>query len=117
MAVEDGAVLGRLLGLFDKNHCSKSSLPSLMQLYQDVRKDRAQTAVKTANGNRFLYHMRDGPEQEKRDRILSNHDWWDESLSCPYVFADISHLHELYGFDTLKSADHAFEKSVFQRSA
>ena len=55
MAVEDGAVLGRLLHRFTDHRMSKTSLPALLQLYQRVRKTRAQTTVRTANSNRLLY--------------------------------------------------------------
>ena len=113
MAVEDGAVLGRLLGLFAQRQCAKSSLPALMRLYQDVRKTRAQTTVKTANENRILYHMVDGPKQQERDRLLADRDWWDEDRSCPWLFADMAYMHELFGFDTIKSANKAFEQSGF----
>ena len=67
MAVEDGAVLGRLLSRF---------------------------------------------EQEERDRLFAQHDWWDEDCSFPWVFADLPYLRELFGFDTLKSAEDAFSEWV-----
>ena len=108
MAVEDGAVLGRLLHRFAEHRISESSLPALLRLYQKVRKTRAQTTVRMANENRKLYHMVDGPEQEERDRLFAQHDWWDENRSFPWVFADLPYLHELFGFDTLKSAEDAF---------
>lgn len=111
MAVEDGAVLGRLLGLFDRSHCSRTSLPDLVALYERTRKQRAQTTVRTASGNRILYHMVDGPEQEERDRLFATHDWWDDGRSFPWVFADLPYLHELFGFDAIKSADDAFAQS------
>lgn len=111
MAVEDGAVLGRLLGLFSRAACSKTSLPELMHLYQSVRKERATAVVKLADDNRALYHMADGPNQEQRDQILGQHDWWDDNLSFPWAFADSKHLCELYGFDALKSADDGFASS------
>jgi len=110
MAVEDGAVLGRLLGLFSRRieGCDRSGLPSLLREYQELRKDRTTTVVKTATGLRELYHMVDGAQQQERDRLLGTHDWWDESGSFPWVFADWGHLNGLYGFDALKSADDAF---------
>lgn len=110
MAVEDGAILGRLLSRFSESQLQKVSLPSLLQLYEDFRKRRAQTAVQTANGNRTLYHMRDGAEQEERDRLFGEHDWWDENRSFPWVFADLQYLHELFGFDSLKSGEDAFDR-------
>ena len=112
MAVEDGATLGRLLSRFAHHQLPESLLPSLLGLYQDVRKKRAQTTVRTANGNRLLYHMEDGPKQEERDRLWAEHDWWDENRSFPWVLGDLSYLHGLYGFDTLQSANDAFAQWV-----
>jgi salicylate hydroxylase len=112
MAVEDGAVLGRLLSRFAEHQIPKTSIPALLEVYQHVRKRRAQTTVRTANGNRKLYHMDDGPEQEERDRLFAQHDWWDENISFPWVFADLPYLRELFGFDTLKSAEDAFSEWV-----
>ena len=114
MAVEDGAVLGRLLGLFARKDVPKTSLPALLRVYQDVRKERAQTTVKTADQNRVLFHMVDGPEQEARDRLLTDYDWWSDEQSFPWVWGDLPYLHELYGFDALKSADEAFARSEFK---
>ena len=113
MAVEDGAVLGRLAGHFARSSQSKSSLPALMRLYQDIRKERATTVVQTATSNRELYHMRDGSKQQERDRLFSRHDWSDETSSFPWVYADLSHMHQMYGFDTLNSADEGFKMSEF----
>lgn len=112
MAVEDGAVLGRLLTRFAEHHIPNTSIPVLLELYQDVRKKRAETTVQTANRNRVLYHMEDGPQQEERDRIFAEHDWWDEERSFPWVFADLPYLHELFGFDALQSAEDAFSAWV-----
>ena len=84
-----------------------------MQLYQDTRKKRATTVVQTATSNRELYHMRDGPKQQKRDRLFEEHDWSDEKRSFPWVYADLAGLHDMYGFDALKSADDGFARSDF----
>ena len=109
MAVEDGATLGRLLGLFSRHEHPTSALPSLLELYQKVRKERAATTVKTADGHRRLYHMPDGSEQEERDRLYATHDWWGEDKTFPWTYGDMSYGHQLYGFDTLGAADDAFE--------
>lgn len=110
MAVEDGATLGRLLGLFHHKGHSMDSLPSLLELYQEVRKKRAATTVKTADGHRKLYHMPDGPEQRERDSLYAAHDWWDEDAPFPFTYGNLAYGHELYGFDTLKAADEAFDE-------
>lgn len=108
MAVEDGATLGHLLGRFLQNDHEKARIPRLLQIYEFIRKNRTTTVVKTATGNRELFHMVDGPQQQERDRLLSEHDWFDENRSFPWVFADLQYLRELYGFDTLANADTAF---------
>lgn len=110
MAVEDGATLGRLLGLFAHRPIPRSDLPSLLELYQEVRKKRAATTVKTADGHRKLYHMPDGQEQKQRDRLFATHDWWDEGADFPFKYGSMSYGHELYGFDTLGAADKAFDR-------
>lgn len=110
MAVEDGATLGRLLGLFARQDRLQGSIPSVLELYQDVRKKRAATTVRTADGHRNLYHMPDGPEQQKRDSLYATHDWWDEEAPFPFTYGNLAYGQELYGFDTLKAADEAFEE-------
>jgi salicylate hydroxylase len=110
MAVEDGAVLGRLLGLFSEHNLPKSKLPELLRVYEKARKDRTTTVVKTADGNRELYHMVDGPEQQQRDRLMKEHDWWDEGRRFPWTFGDLGFLRELYGFDAVGSAEGMFGK-------
>ena len=110
MAVEDGATLGRLLGRFAQRGLSNPILPSLLELYQSVRKQRAATTVKTADGHRKLYHMLDGPEQQERDRLYATHDWWDEDAVFPFTYGSMAYGHELYGFDPLEAADKAFER-------
>ncbi|KAF2167567.1 hypothetical protein M409DRAFT_22372 [Zasmidium cellare ATCC 36951] len=108
MAVEDGAVIGRLLGLVKDSGVSKEKLPGMLQLYETIRKERTTTTVATADANRDLYHMHDGVEQEKRDAFFGDHDWWDERRTAPYRFADFGFLHELFGFDAVEDAEEGF---------
>lgn len=110
MAVEDGVVLGRLLGQLCECGYDNTHISDLLKVYETLRKQRNVTVRKLAEGNGQLYHMVDGPEQQKRDRMLGEHDWWDDKRSFPWVFGDLPYLHELYGFDTLKSADEAFAR-------
>jgi salicylate hydroxylase len=66
MALEDGAVLGRLLSL---TH-SKADLPLALQAYQTCRRQRVARIVERSNLQQHLYHLHDGPEQEERDKRL-----------------------------------------------
>ncbi|KAK5121198.1 hypothetical protein LTR85_005682 [Meristemomyces frigidus] len=110
MAVEDGAALGRLRGHFARDERDKKHLPHLLRLYESPRKDRTTTVVRSATDNRELFHMVDGPRQQERDRLLRAHDWSDESRSFPWGVADLGFMHELFGCDTLASADAAFAR-------
>ncbi|KAJ9131778.1 FAD binding domain-containing protein [Pleurostoma richardsiae] len=65
-AVEDGAVLGLLLGHLS----SKDQLPKALKLYEKLRKARGDAIVKEAFKQRDDFHLPDGPDQEARDKIF-----------------------------------------------
>lgn len=114
MAVEDGIVLGRLLGLFSRSSSSQT-IPDLLKLYQSIRKERATRIVDLANSNRDLYQMDDGPSQQKRDQDFANHSWTNEKELFPWAYGDLEFCKGLYGFDALGSAEEGFAKSGFAR--
>lgn len=81
-SLEDGAVLGLLLGhLRDKNQ-----LPRVLRLYETLRKSRGEVIVRETfkqvgmhiwsfsasytSIQRHDFHMEDGEEQKKRDEIF-----------------------------------------------
>ncbi|KAH6683607.1 FAD binding domain-containing protein [Plectosphaerella plurivora] len=65
-AVEDGAVLGLLLGYMR----SKDQLPQALKMYERLRKARGDAIVKETFKQRESFHMPDGPKQEARDEIF-----------------------------------------------
>lgn len=83
-SLEDGAVLGHILGHMK----SKSQLPQILQLYESLRKSRGEAIVREtfkqvchlkppdhlllmANmAKRHDFHMPDGEEQRKRDEVF-----------------------------------------------
>ncbi|KAL7656113.1 hypothetical protein ACMYSQ_005233 [Aspergillus niger] len=65
-SLEDGAVLGGLLG--HMKH--KSDLPAILRIYEKLRKSRGEAIVRETFKQRNDFHMHDGPEQEKRDHIF-----------------------------------------------
>lgn len=116
MAVEDGAVLGKLIGLFGtkySKHHKESEIPQLLQLYQALRKSRCRNVVQLADDNGRFYHMPDGPEQQKRDQLLVKHDWWDENAAFPWRFADFRSLRDVYGRDVVREAEEGWKSSRF----
>ncbi|KAJ5661452.1 uncharacterized protein N7477_009068, partial [Penicillium maclennaniae] len=72
MAVEDGAVIGKLLGfLQDRSLSNDSSLvASVLKLYEQIRKAQTTRNVRGAAMNRQLFHIDDGILQIIRDFAL-----------------------------------------------
>jgi salicylate hydroxylase len=71
MAIEDGAVLTRALGMAD--------VPEALQIYQRNRVERTTRIVEGSSGNRTLFHMRDQQALRtafaKRDEGASRNAW------------------------------------------
>ncbi|KAI0121709.1 FAD binding domain-containing protein [Xylariales sp. AK1849] len=108
-AIEDGAVLGQLLGHIN----SKDQLPKALQMYQKLRKTRGDAIVKETFKQRRDFHMPDGPEQEARDEIFLSQlgrkvqGTFPSRWTCPEVQPWI------YGYDAYKEVEQAIMKSPF----
>lgn len=117
MAVEDGAVIGLLLGLLnshstvqnrDTTHPAKKAVPAILEIYERLRKQRTTVNVQGAVQIRWFNHLPDGPEQERRDKELSRIDWSPPKPS-PYIWCDSVYQKELLAHDSLGEARSAFE--------
>jgi salicylate hydroxylase len=81
MAVEDGATLGKLLGLLnaarhqgaDNASEDKPTIPAVLDLYERLRKKCTMLNVAGADENRDLYHL-SGKEAEERNQELKDLD-------------------------------------------
>ncbi|KAJ5982627.1 hypothetical protein N7451_012727 [Penicillium sp. IBT 35674x] len=103
MAVEDGTVVGFLLGSLKADYptdVSQDQIHSILKLYEKVRKSRTTLNVLGAVANRQLYHMVDGPEQEQRDQDLR-----DPTKHSKWQFTDYTYQNDLLGFDVIKDAE------------
>jgi salicylate hydroxylase len=103
MAVEDGTVVGYLLGKLKADHptdISRDNIHSILKLYERIRKSRTTLNVLGAVANRQMYHMVDGPEQEQRDR-----DMRDPTKHSKWQFTDETYQNNLLGFDVIKDAE------------
>lgn len=109
-SIEDGAVLGLLLA--PKNFKAKSELPATLQLFQKLRKARGEAIARETFKQRRDFHLRDGEEQEARDKIFE--EWMGKSeelersgkefpsrWTCPVVQP------WLYGYDAVKEVEDA----------
>lgn len=109
-AVEDGLVLGTLLGRLSDTLAipggrRRDKIHDVLVLFEKVRKPRTTLNVQGALGNRKFYHMHDGPEQEQRDKDLAEIDW---VKPCKWHWADPSYQKNVLGFDMVKDANEAF---------
>ncbi|KAI9374233.1 FAD binding domain protein [Aspergillus egyptiacus] len=102
-SLEDGAVLGGLLGHMK----SKSQLPQLLRLYESLRKSRGEAIVRETFKQRHDFHLPDGPEQEKRDEIFLSQlgkeiqGAFPSRWTCPEVQP------WLYGYDAVQEVQRA----------
>lgn len=104
-SIEDGAVLGLLLG--EKHLTDKSGLPECLKKFETLRKARGERIVRETFKQRKDFHMRDGPDQEERDaRMLRQlgHELqgtFPSRWTCPEVQP------WLYGYDASKEVEAA----------
>ncbi|KAJ9608062.1 hypothetical protein H2200_007050 [Cladophialophora chaetospira] len=114
MAIEDGAVLGYLLGQYAKkvSHeslaTSQDCVPEVLALYEKLRKSRTTINVLGAVTNRKYFHLHDGEEQRERDEALAALDWFHGQARWKWI--DSRYQQDLLGFDALKDAEAAFEE-------
>ncbi|OHE99926.1 FAD binding domain-containing protein [Colletotrichum orchidophilum] len=110
-AVEDGAVLGLLLGHIK----SKSQLPTALKSYEKLRKARGESIVRETFKQRHDFHMNDGPEQEARDQIFLSQlgkelkGAFPSRWTCPEVQP------WLYGYDAYKEVEEAMKSDPFDK--
>jgi salicylate hydroxylase len=115
MAVEDGAVIGHLLGSLGKvlsssrDRVSSNSelIESVLKLYENLRKSRTTINVRGAVANRAFFHLPDGPEQVARDEVLADSDWM--SKRTEWKWADVEYQRDLLGHNAVDEASKAFE--------
>lgn len=66
IAVEDAAVLGNLFSRL----AHRSQILPLLHAYQSIRYDRATATQISSRLNQHIFHLPDGPQQEKRDQEM-----------------------------------------------
>ena len=113
MAVEDGAVLGILLGMLFRNTLSssrnrKSGIQAILMLYEKIRKERTTINVQGANEMRMFFHTEDGPEQEARDADLRKADLRDPDKQSNWGWGNMEKTKDLLGFDTIADTKKKF---------
>lgn len=122
MAVEDGAVIGKLLGSLqdqilkpsisgnEPSQSTRSSAQKLtaevLALYEENRKARTTRNVQGAVKNRQLFHMRDGILQRIRDYVLS---YSGVTRISDWAWILSYRQSQVYSLDVLEDCGKAFE--------
>ena len=116
MAVEDGAVIGVLLGRLQacqdllKAGERRMSVQQVLKLYEGLRKQRTTLNVKGAIQARDFYHLPDGDEQRMRDEIVQRHlksgEW---PSPCKWNWGNMEYQRSLLGFDVWQDANERFD--------
>ena len=111
MALEDGAVLGTLLGLLKASSNDeirwREDIPQILRLFESLRKSRTTVNVQGAVANQRWYHLVDGPLQEARDKALAAVNWKD---ATEWNFTDPGYQFAMLGFDSVGESAKEFQK-------
>ncbi|KAK2606858.1 hypothetical protein N8I77_005581 [Diaporthe amygdali] len=108
-AVEDGAVLGQLLGHVK----TKDQVPQALRLYEKLRKARGEAIVRETFKQRHDFHMLDGPEQEARDDLFLSLLGKDLTGPFPSRWTCPEVQPWLYGYDAFKEVEDAVRQEPF----
>ncbi|RAL12847.1 FAD/NAD(P)-binding domain-containing protein [Aspergillus homomorphus CBS 101889] len=119
MAVEDGAVLGRLLGLL-QSHLSQldletrekaaaDSISPVLKLYESLRRGPTTRKVRAARINRSLLHIPDGILQRVRDFGLG---YAGVTYESDWTWAFSYMMRQTLGPDVIRDCEIAFEEWV-----
>ena len=116
MAVEDGLVLGVLLGKLAqkpellRDSTKQAAIAEVLSLYERLRKSRTAVSVRGAISMQDFFHLADGEELARRDQILGEYsksrEW---PRDCKWNWGDATYQQSLLGFDVVKNADEAFD--------
>ncbi|KAK0650578.1 FAD-dependent monooxygenase OpS4 [Lasiodiplodia hormozganensis] len=102
-ALEDGAVLGRVLA----GVRGGSSLPRALRLFQRLRKARGEAIVRETFKQRASFHMPDGPEQVARDELFLSKLGKEIDCAFPSRWTCPEVQPWLYGYDAWREVDNA----------
>ncbi|KAJ5648325.1 hypothetical protein N7490_004697 [Penicillium lividum] len=119
MAVEDGALIGKLLGLLQArysslgndpslsaNESTQTTLVSLLELYEQIRKKRTTRSVQGAIMNRKLFHMPDGLLVRIRNFLVR---YAGVTLKSDWTWFSSFRQRQILGYDVLQDSKKVFD--------
>ena len=107
-AIEDAIVLGVVLSRLPDT--SKSSINKSLQVYETVRKKRAETLVDLAAQSGRVLHLGEGMAKEERDRQFAALRSGKGPVPDKWADAEVQML--IYGFDAAKVANDVLDAST-----
>ncbi|PVH92152.1 FAD binding domain-containing protein [Periconia macrospinosa] len=108
-AIEDGAVLGLLLGRIK----SKNHVPHALKIYEKLRKARGESIARETFKQREAFHMIDGSEQEARDAIFLSQLGKEPQSPFPSRWTCPQVQPWLYGYDAYEEVENSIKDDPF----
>lgn len=102
-AIEDAAVLGVVLSYLPDSRLR--SIQKAFAIYEEVRKERAETLVALAAASGRAMHLGEGKEREERDKQFAALRAGNGKGSVPDKWADADVQRMIYGFDCSREAE------------
>ena len=116
MSVEDGAVLGILLGKLDRSgrfgstQHGRDVVSSILELYESIRKPRTAELVKAVDETRIEYCLPDGEAQRERDAFLADTLHQDWHGAAEWTMATRAFQKRIIGLNVLVDAETKFDQ-------
>lgn len=111
-SLEDGAVLGHLLGRVRRSEMEKQ-LPKVSKMYQDLRMPRGRRIQLEGFRQRDDLHMEDGEAQEKRDALFSSMLGKEVEAPFPSRWTCPETQKFLFGYDAYEEAEKAYQQDPY----
>lgn len=109
ISVEDGGVLGGLLGKIR----GKEDIPRVLALYEQLRRPRCSAVVLGSTKQRDIFHLHDSPKQQERDRIMLTQN--PPEPGHPNQWADPVMQEFLFGYDADEEVEKAWDSLMKQQ--
>jgi salicylate hydroxylase len=104
-AIEDAAVLGVVLSRCPDS--SPASINKALKVYQELRKERAETLVELAAASGRALHLGEGAAKAERDKQFAA--LKEKKGAVPDKWADADVQKQIYGHDCMSVAEESFE--------
>ncbi len=113
-SLEDGAVVGYLLGKVDgKGEGKAAQLRKAAEMYQSLRKERGEGIQRETFKQREDFHLPDGEKQEARDELMTSMLGGEVKADFPSRWTCPRVQPWLYGYDAYREVEEAFDKNPF----